>query len=607
MSSAVAQRGIFSLDFTIDTPWRRGLFQLVRRPLEKLVGMTEINAIYRRSTTGGVGGDSHAFVQNVLSDLNVRVEVSADDLARIPREGPAVVVANHPFGGIEGILLAEMLLRVRPDVKVMANFLLNRIPELHDRFIFVDPFGGAGSARANIKGLRQALEHVRGGGMLAVFPSGAVSHMDWKTRQVVDPVWSETIARIIRRTEAVTVPVFFDGANGKLFQLAGLVHPGLRTAMLPKELLNKRHRRFPVRVGSPIAFKKLLAFENDATLTEHLRQRTYLLKYRGLPKAQLAQAMPTELQPIVDAVPVALVDDEIKNLPAGALLAENGDLQVFHATADQIPCTLREIGRLREITFRQTGEGTGLSIDLDEFDQYYLHLFLWNKTKREIVGGYRLGLSDQIIKNHGQRGLYTTTLFHFKPEIFAKINPAIELGRSFIREEYQRAFAPLLMIWKGIGKFVSRNPQYHTLFGPVSISNTYSSVSRQLMVAFLKLHKRLPDLSKLVRARMPFCLESLESSPVANAPTAAGDVDGVSEFISEIESDHKGLPILIKHYLKLGGRVLEFNQDPKFSDVVDALIYVDLTQTDRRSLERYMGKAEATAFYAYHGKTPQPA
>ena len=599
----VDRTDIFQLDVSIHTPWRRGLFNIVRKPLEKLVGMTEINAIYARSTTGGAGGNSHTFVRNVLSDLNVHCDVSDEDLARIPRGGPAVVVANHPFGGIEGMLLAELLLRVRPDVKVMANFLLNRVPELHDRFIFVDPFGKPESARANVRGLRQALDHVRSGGMLAVFPSGAVSHMDWKTRQIVDPVWSDTIARIIRRAEAVTVPVFFDGANGKLFQLAGLLHPNLRTAMLPKEVLNKRHRRFPARVGTPIPFKKLLAFENDTDLTEQLRQRTYLLKYRGLPKAQVKQSMPTELQTIVDAVPSVLLNEEINRLPDDCLLAENADLQVYHATADQIPFTLREIGRLREITFRQTGEGTGLSIDLDQFDRHYLHLFLWNKQKCEVVGGYRLGLSDKILASQGAGGLYTTTLFHFNPAIFRKLNPAIELGRSFVRVEYQRAFAPLLMIWKGIGTFVSRNPQYHILFGPVSISNTYSSVSRQLMVAFLKLHSHLPDLSSLVKARIPFCLQSLFSSPVANAHVAAGDVDGVSDFISEIESDHKGLPILIKHYLKLGGRMLEFNQDPKFSDVVDALIYVDLRKTDRRALERYMGKPEAAAFFEHHAGT----
>jgi len=285
----------------------------------------------------------------------------------------------------------------------------------------------------------------------------------------------------------------------------------------------------------------------------------------------------------------------VASLSADALLAANGDLEVYCASAEAIPHLLQEIGRLRELTFRDTGEGTGKSSDLDLYDSYYLHLFVWNRARDEVVGAYRLGLADEILRRYDKKGLYTFSLFRYRQRLLHRINPALELGRSFVRPEYQRSFSPLLLLWKGIGTFVARHPRYRILFGPVSISNEYHSLSQQLMVAFLRDNSYQAGLARLVRPRRPF-----RNGRRRPEYAHIRDIEALSELIAQIEGDAKGAPILLKQYLKLGGRLLGFNVDRQFSDVVDGLIMVDLLETDPKVLQRYMGREQAEQFLAWH-------
>ena len=311
------------------------------------------------------------------------------------------------------------------------------------------------------------------------------------------------------------------------------------------------------------------------------------------------------MEPIADATPVDLLCREIADLPADALLVQQDNLQTFIAHAPQIPRVLREIGRLRELTFRSVGEGTGKRLDIDEFDAHYQHLFVWNKAKREVVGSYRLGRTDEVLKRLGTRGLYTSTLFQYKRRLLEEMGPALEMGRSFIRFEYQRNFSPLLLLWKGIGTYCVKHPRYKTLFGPVSISNEYQGASRQIMVAFLKMHEYLPGLAKWVKPRTPF--RAADLGAWADDDAQMRDIDHVSDVIADLENSEKGVPILLKQYLRMGGKLLGFNVDPDFADVVDGLILVDLTKTDPRVLSRYMGKRGLAEFLAYHGITRDDA
>ncbi len=267
---------VLKVSFKGQGPVRQKLLPAVGGALERVLLFDQLNALYRQVLNRQ---DGRGFDENLLEALRVHYEVSPADLARIPAEGPVVVTSNHPFGAIEGIILAAVLRSVRPDVKLMANFLLGSIPELRDHFILVDPFARETSTFANVRALRETLSWLKSGGMLVVFPAGEVSHLDFPSRSVTDPEWSETIARIIRATGARALPVCFSGANGLAFQVLGLVHPRLRTALLPHEFLNKRDKTFPLRIGSPVASSRLAAFGTDRELMAYLRHRTYALAH----------------------------------------------------------------------------------------------------------------------------------------------------------------------------------------------------------------------------------------------------------------------------------------------------------------------------------------
>ncbi len=608
-------RKLFSFPQPYQDPVRKKMFSVVGGAIEKVLAIDKINHIYF-SAAGRTETESH-FADRILDSMEVDYDVVDADLERIPKSGPVIVVANHPFGGLEGLILASLLKSVRPDVKLMANFLLERIPDLRDFFIFVDPFGRADSAKINIKPLKETMAWLRGGGVLGVFPAGEVSSVQFrKGGLVADPPWSPTIARIVQKTGAPVLPVYFVGSNSLVFQMLGLVHPKLRTAMLPTEFVNKKNKVIHVRVGNLIPHAKMEGME-DQQLIDFLRMRTYHLKNRADGSGQKKRILHlpvrvtlprSEPVPVVEAESNDVLASELATLPPRNKLLESGAMEVYYADARQIPHILREIGRLREITFREVNEGTGTAIDLDRFDDYYVHVFIWQKQKQEVVGAYRLGRSDEILEELGKRGLYTSTLFRYRKKLLKKISPALEMGRSFIRREYQRSPSALPVLWKGLAHYIAANPDYKILFGPVSINSEYQSMSRQLLVNFLKQNESMPDLARLVKPRKPLRMSPLKKWKLRNMRMAVKDLEDVESLIADIETNLTGMPILLRQYLRLGGKLLAFNIDPDFSYVLDGLILVDLTKTEPKVLERYMGKEKMKHFLAYHGvRTAAPA
>ncbi|MGA9503100.1 MAG: lysophospholipid acyltransferase family protein, partial [Terriglobales bacterium] len=374
----------------------------------KFIPMDQARELYQRVRLAPPGFRLSA----LLTEMKVKLDVQPADLECIPVQGPLVAVANHPFGVLDGAALAVLLLRARPDVKILTNSLLEGIPELHEHCIFVDPFHTPSSAERNVKPLRQALEWVRRGGALAVFPAGEVSQWNLREAQVTDPAWSTVAARLVRKTGASALPVYFRGHNSVTFQLLGLIHPRLRTLFLLQEFLQQREKNVHVRIGKAIPSEVISNLVNDAEATEYLRQRTYLLSYRGRKSISISHKMRAALprkpsEPIAPEVPSRFVSADIAALPEERLLVENAEFAVYAARACELPHLLDELGRLREITFRAAGEGTGRSADLDQFDAYYWHLLLWNKQKQELAGAYRAGNTDEIIRAHGIKGLYT--------------------------------------------------------------------------------------------------------------------------------------------------------------------------------------------------------
>lgn len=606
MSQPLSTLAPFRLPITSERTWLRPIADAVRSAAEWAVGFNALNHVYREASRASAEAP---FCDRVLSVLRARFLTPEADLKRIPRQGPLIVVANHPFGGLDGLGLLSLLLRVRSDVRLMANYLLGCMPEMAASCILVDPFGGREAIKRNRTGAREAIDWLRRGGVLAVFPAGEVSSLRLREGRVVDPQWSTTATRLALQCGVPILPVFFHGRNSGRFQVAGLVHPRLRTALLPRELLSKRGQSFDVRVGSPISPQRLAAASERISranaansheeLTKYLRSRVYVLANRvGLAPAHTRRVAldPPPLHPPIDP---DLLATEVNSLPADALLVRNVAFDVYLARAAQIPNILTEIGRLRERTFRPVGEGVGKPLDLDEYDQSYRHLFVWQRERREIVGAYRVGATDEIMAERGIAGLYTHSLFRYEEKLIDRIGPALEMGRSFVVAEYQREYQPLLLLWRGIGAIVVREPRYRFLFGGVSISDQYRSVTKDLLIAFLRANRMDDELAALTHPKRPPQTRSARTE-TASLASIAKNLDEVDEIVRELEADGKSAPVLLRQYLRLNARIIAFNIDPDFGDALDGLVVIDLTRVDRPILERYLTKPGAASFLAAH-------
>ncbi len=575
---------------------------------EKFIPVDKVRELYHRVRESSAAGFG---LEKLLTEMRVELRLDAGDTARIPASGPVVVVANHPFGMLDGAVLAVLLTRMRPDVKVMTNHLLRDVPELAQHCIFVDPFQGeaapgAKNIEVNRRAVREALAWLRRGGMLAVFPAGEVSHLQFPKAEIVDPAWNDTAIRLIRRTGAAALPVYFRGRNSFGFHVFGMIHPRLRTAFLLHEFLQQRGRTVEVRVGSEVPGDSLASIADDREAIEYLRWRTYLLARRSRTEKSWPAAVHSKIaekvqQPVAAGEPAEMLTQELDSLPTDRCLASSGDLAVYLAKANEVPRMLCELGRLREVTFRLVGEGTGKSRDLDRFDRYYWHVLLWNRNKRELVGAYRAGDTGEIVAERGVHGLYTSTLFRYDVRIFEKLGRALELGRSFVRPEYQRQYAPLLLLWKGIARLLAAHAGTPVLFGAVSISNDYSVASREMIYRFFESRMQEDDLSGFVEPRHPFRPAGLRRWDCRAMCHALSHVEELSQPITDVEADGKGLPILLRQYARIGGKLLGFNVDRKFSNVLDGLVVVDLRKTEAAVLERYMGKETATQFREKHG------
>ncbi len=619
MKPCTDDESLIELGKNIRHPLARAGYRLIAPALERLLAIRAANQLYDDTRQSPPG----AFFQNTLQNLGVSYRFSEQEAARIPPDGPVFVIANHPFGGLDGIILGDFLLSIRKDSKLLANYLLLRMSEMEPLVYGIDPFGGPEARRYNARSVKESLRWVRDGHLLATFPAGEVSHFRLGQKRVTDSDWNPVSAKLILKSGAPVLPIFFFGGNSLFFNIMGTIHPRLRTLLLGRELVNKRGQEISLRIGNLISPGKIAKFSSEKDLLDFLRLRTYLLGGSGrrprgplrirpnlrLPLPPRPRTESPLHDPLIDPVPTAKILAEIAALPAENLLYERKQFRVYVVKGAEAPNILLEIGRLRELTFRGVSEGTGKPYDTDHFDLDYLQLFLWNTEENEIIGGYRMGQTDAILPRKRKRGFYTSTLFRFRTAFLESMDPAMELGRSFIVPSYQRKFATLSLLWQGIGAFIARNPRYRYVFGPVSINCEYETISKDLIIHFLRGNNFDPILSGKVKAKTPPEKSRLLSKEEKDAiARGVKDIDDVSALIAEIEPDQKGVPTLLRHYVKLNARFLSFNVDADFSDVLDGLMVVDLLETDEKTLRFFMGGEEPTRkFYEQHGKSTGPA
>ena len=546
------------------------------------VPVAELRDLYSRMRAN----DAPGVAQSLLNALRVSVHETGS-VGKVPSTGAAVVVANHPFGLLDGAVLLSILTQVRPDVRLLVNRVLRCVPGMEKHCIFVDPFSTADRALNGVA-LRQALQWLRSGGLLATFPAGEVAHFRISEAALTDPQWAPTAAWLAKQAGCDLVPVFFQGRNSVPFQIVGLLHPAFRTLRLPRELLNKQHQTVRFAVGSPISKAQIAAIDDGRAITSIARWRTYSVPNRL--GAVVSTKVRRHATPVAAAVNRDQFGSELAALRAsGGVVEETNEYEVLLMRGAKYSAVMHEIGRARELAFRHVGEGSGKSIDLDQFDEYYDHLLLWHKRECAIAGGYRLARTADVLSSRGIRGLYTSTLFRFKPNFFRQLGPAIELGRSFVALDFQKTYAPLYLLWRGIGSYLAESGGTPVLFGPVSISREYSDKSRQVITTYFQLRNAEDPLAELVQPksfRRPGHLRSWELEALAHV----SDLDALGYEVAQLEPDGKGLPVLLRQYVKLGGRLLAFNIDGQFSSVIDGLVVVDVRHTEPRIAAKYIGK-----------------
>jgi len=559
--------------------------ELLSKLVLQLLSLNKVNKAYNQN----VGKSGKDFINSVLSTLEIKFEIKPEELDRIPEKGPFITVSNHPFGGVDSLLLYKIIASKRPDFKLMENYVFYNMDSLKDVIIPIFPFDLKPSESENIGGFKQGIAQLQNGLCLGVFPAYEVSTYQPEHNQVRDKEWNNEILKFIKHSEVPVVPLYFQGNNQRLFQLLGRLHPLLRTAHISNQVFNKPQKIIKVRIGYPVPIKELNEFPDISKFGRFLRAKTYALgttiHVKKFFRSPGFGTLNKTVQPLIEPVSPDILDAEFTKLSKNYLLFSQNNFSVICAPSMQMPNLFTEIGRLREVTFREVGEGTNRSIDIDEYDLYYNQLVIWDETNKKIVGAYRLGKGKDILNQYGKSGFYLNSLFKISNSFLPVLNESIELGRSFIAKEYQRKPLSLYLLWKGILYFLIKNVEYRYLIGPVSISNQFSNFSKELIVEFIRKNYYNHNFAQYIEPRNKFKVnQNLNFDKDIFFQNASNDINKIDNFIRDNDPELK-TPVLIKKYLKLNAKIIGFNIDPKFNDCLDGLIVLDIFQVPAESIK----------------------
>lgn len=528
------------------------------------------------------------FIDEIIRVLEFKIEFDENELKKIPVTGPLIVVANHPFGGFDGLLLIKYLSQVRPDVKVIGNFLMQKVEPVSEYFVSDNPFKNSDPEipEKECKGIREAVSHLQNGGVLCLFPAGDLSTYG-TFDSITDQVWQFPIVKFVKKARVPVVPAYFQGTNSRLFHFFAKIHPSLRQVRLPSEILSKKHKTIKLRIGTPIKVEDQDKFCDVYQFGRFIRAKTYSMESPIEVKRFFNYNLNPQHKPetIIEPVASEKILAEIQKIKTDFTLFNLKNYTAFCAPSEEIPNILTEIGRLREITFREVGEGTNRNIDIDEFDLYYHQMFIWDEDEKRIVGAYRIGKGKDILEQYGKRGFYLQSLFKISDEFKPVLNESLELGRSFVIKEYQRKPMPLFLLWKGILYFLLKNPEYRYLIGPVSISNNYSKISKDLIIRFIMQNHLNWKMAQFVKPRNSYKFKSDNADINILMENMERDINRLDKAIGDLDELNSGLPVLLKKYIKLNAKIIAFNVDPKFNNCLDGLIVLDVNDVPKSTIE----------------------
>lgn len=568
----------------------------VASALMNVTKINEVNALYDK-LKDKTGKD---FFDSFVRERELKYIVFEEDLAKIPKTGPFILVSNHPLGAIDGIIMTKILSEIRPDFKVMGNFLLEKIKPMEPFVIPVNPFENRKELQSSASGMRETLKHIQNGGCVGIFPAGAVSNKNNIFKEVRDKEWEKPALKLIKMAKVPVVPMYFHAKNSTLFYNMAKLHPDLQTLMLPAEMMHKREKPIRIRIGKPVSVKVMEEEESIQELGEFLQNKIYMLKsyyekrksipeILKLPDLKLNFSLSKEenrVHNIIDETPLDDILKEINVLRGSTdkMLFKNNNYEVFFTNYDEIPSIMREIGRQREMTFRAVGEGSNLPFDLDEYDKNYHHLFLWDDAEKKLAGAYRMGLGKEILRKQGIDGFYTASLFEFDQELHPFFKKVIEMGRAYISPEYQQKPLPLFLLWRGIVHVCLRNPDHKFLMGGVSISDKFSEFSKSLMIEFMRSNYYDSAVAQYVHPKNEFKVKLRERDKNLFFDEMESDLNKLDKVIDDLEPELR-LPVLIKKYIKQNAKVIAFNVDPNFNDAIDGLMYIRISELPESTIK----------------------
>ncbi len=561
--------------------------------LMKTLKISTLNKIYDRNKHLS----DTVFLKAILDEFQINFEIPEEDFKRLPKDGAYITISNHPLGGIDGILLLKLMLDRVPNFKIIANFLLHRIEPMKPYIMPVNPFEDRKDAKSSVIGIKETLRHLSDGKPLGMFPAGEVStYKDGKL--VVDKAWEEGAMKVIRKAQVPVVPIYFHAKNSRLFYFLSKINPTLRTAKLPSELLTQKDRVIKVRIGKAISVSEQNEYKTLEEYSEFLRKKTYMLansfnedaKLLSVPNLKLPRNPKEIVTPANQEKMIAEVS-VLRNTDCRLLQSKN--YEIFFTKSSAVPNILHEIGRLREVTFREIGEGTNKSIDIDKYDGYYYHMFLWDDETKQIAGAYRMGLGSEIFPKYGVEGFYLNDLFRIETELNEMMNNSIEMGRAFVIKEYQQKPMPLFLLWRGIIHITLRFPEHKFLIGGVSISNQFTDFSKSLMIEFMKSNYYDPYVAQYVHPKKEFKIKLKDADKDFIFDEAEADLNKFDKIIDELEPGNLRLPVLIKKYIKQNARLVAFNVDPLFNNAIDGLMYIRIADIPESTMKPVMEEFQA--------------
>lgn len=510
------------------------------------------------------------FIEQVLEYFNVCYSVRDSEKERIPSTGRTVVIANHPIGSLDALALMKLLSEIRSDVKVVANQMLMTLQPLSETLLPVNNMQG-GTPKEHLNNIH---EHLKNEGLVLIFPAGEVSRL--RPQGVRDTKWHSGFLKIARATKSPILPAFIDAKNSAFFYGVSMLYKPMATALLVKEMFKQKRKHLPIRIGELIPIESFQSTHiNKRHLTNLMKNHLYRIGMGkpGLFATQSAIALPEDRKTLKKAI-----TSECEYLGE---TADNKQIYLFeHVASSPI---MREIGRLREIAFRAVGEGSNKRRDIDTYDSDYYHLILWDNDDLEIAGAYRIGDAKRIIQKRGVKGLYSASLFDYDESMAPYFEHGLELGRSFVQPRYWGKRS-LDYLWYGIGAFLQHHPDYRYLFGPVSLSNSYPDVAKNLIVQFYQ--EYFPAQQPLAKSKRPF--QATPDSPFEG-------LDYKQDFMAlkhKLANVGVSIPTLYKQYSETyesgGVQFVDFNIDPDFNDCIDGLIVGDVQKMTAKKRKRYL-------------------